>query len=299
MIELKLIVSNSNNERLDKYIFDNEDMDLTRTKIQNLIKTGNVLVNGKESKNSYIVQDGDEIDITIVEEDMHVEAENIPINIVYEDNDVIVINKRSGMVVHPGNGNHSGTLVNALMNHSKLSTINGEFRPGIVHRIDKDTSGLLIVAKNDKAHLILAEELKKKEIKRKYIALVKGVILHDTGTIDAPIGRDKNNRKKMCVTKDNSKEAITHFKVLERFKEATLIECILDTGRTHQIRVHMKYIGHPIINDPVYLGGKNIDNYGQMLHAYSITFIHPTSKKEMTFKVEPEDEFNKILDTYR
>ncbi len=296
---MKIIVSDSNNERLDKYIFDNEDMDLTRSKIQSLIKTGNVLVNGKESKNSYIVSDGDEIDITIVEENMHVEAEDIPIDIVYEDDDVIVINKKSGMVVHPGNGNHSGTLVNALMNHSKLSTINGEYRPGIVHRIDKDTSGLLIVAKNDKAHLILAEELKKKEIKRKYIALVKGVIPHDTGTIDAPIGRDKNDRKKMCVTPDNSKEAITHFKVLERFKEATLLECILDTGRTHQIRVHMKYIGHPIINDPVYLGGKNIDNYGQMLHAYSITFIHPTTKEEMTFKVDPEDEFNKILDMYR
>ncbi len=296
---MKIIVSDSNNERIDKYIFDNEDMDLTRSKIQNLIKTGNVLVNNKETKNSYIVQDGDEIDITIVEEDMHVEAEDIPINIVYEDDDVIVINKKSGMVVHPGNGNHSGTLVNALMNHSKLSSINGEFRPRIVHRIDKDTSGLLIVAKNDKAHLILAEELKKKEIKRKYIALVKGVIPHDTGTIDAPIGRDKQDRKKMCVTKDNSKEAITHFKVLERFKEATLLECILDTGRTHQIRVHMKYIGHPIINDPVYLGGKNIDDYGQMLHAYSITFIHPVTKETMTFTCEPEEEFNKILDTYR
>ena len=299
MIKLKLIVSNGNNERLDKYIFECEEIDISRSKIQNLIKTGNVLVNDKEAKNSYVVCDGDIIDITIVEEDMHVEAEDIPINIVYEDEDVIVINKESGMVVHPGNGNHSGTLVNALMNHSKLSSINGEFRPGIVHRIDKDTSGLLIVAKNDKAHLILAEELKKKEIKRKYIALVKGVIPHDTGTIDAPIGRDKLDRKKMCVTKDNSKEAITHFKVLERFKEATLVECILDTGRTHQIRVHMKYIGHPIINDPVYLGGKNIDDYGQMLHAYSITFIHPTTKKEMTFTCEPEEEFNKILDMYR
>ena len=296
---MKIIVSDSNNERLDKYIFDNEDMDLTRSKIQSLIKTGNVLVNGKESKNSYIVSDGDEIDITIVEENMHVEAEDIPIDIVYEDDDVIVINKKSGIVVHPGNGNHSGTLVNALMNHSKLSTINGEYRPGIVHRIDKDTSGLLIVAKNDKAHLILAEELKKKEIKRKYIALVKGVIPHDTGTIDAPIGRDKNDRKKMCVTPDNSKEAITHFKVLERFKEATLLECILDTGRTHQIRVHMKYIGHPIINDPVYLGGKNIDNYGQMLHAYEISFIHPTTKEVMKFNAPLEDEFNKILDMYR
>ncbi len=299
MIELKIIVSNSNNERLDKYIFEYGNTELTRSKIQNLIKTGNVLVNGKEGKSSYIVSDNDEIDITIVMEDTHVKAEDIAINIVYEDDDIIVINKQSGMVVHPGNGNHSHTLVNALMNHSKLSSVNGEFRPGIVHRIDKDTSGLLLVAKNDKAHLFLAEELKKKEIKRKYIALVKGSIMHDTGTIDAPIGRDATDRKKMCVTSKNSKEAITHFRVLERLKDATLVECILDTGRTHQIRVHMKYIGHPVINDPVYLGGKNIDNYGQMLHAYSITFIHPSTKKEMTFKVEPEEEFNKILDLYR
>ncbi len=296
---MKLVVSDSFNERLDKYIFECEDIDISRSKIQNLIKTGNVLVNGKEAKNSYIVNDGDEIDITMIDEEMHVEAEDIPINIVYEDDDVIVVNKQSGMVVHPGNGNHSGTLVNALMNHSKLSTINGEFRPGIVHRIDKDTSGLLVVAKNDKAHLVLAEEIKNKQVKRKYIALVKGVIQHDTGTIDAPIGRDKLDRKKMCVTPENSKEAITHFKVLERFKEATLLECILDTGRTHQIRVHMKYIGHPIINDPVYLGGKNIDNYCQMLHAYEITFIHPTTKEVMTFNAPLEDEFNKILDTYR
>ena len=296
---MKLVVSDSFNERLDKYIFECEDIDISRSKIQNLIKTGNVLVNGKEAKNSYIVNDGDEIDITMADEEMHVEAEDIPIDIVYEDDDVIVVNKKSGMVVHPGNGNHSGTLVNALMNHSKLSTINGEFRPGIVHRIDKDTSGLLIVAKNDKAHLVLAEEIKNKDVKRKYIALVKGVIQHDTGTIDAPIGRDKQDRKKMCVTPDNSKEAITHFKVLERFKEATLVECILDTGRTHQIRVHMKYIGHPIINDPVYLGGKNIDDYGQMLHAYEISFIHPTTKEVMKFNAPLEDEFNKILDMYR
>ena len=296
---MKLVVSDSFNERLDKYIFECEDIDISRSKIQNLIKTGNVLVNGKEAKNSYIVNDGDEIDITMVDEEMHVEPEDIPIDIVYEDDDVIVVNKKSGMVVHPGNGNHSGTLVNALMNHSKLSTINGEFRPGIVHRIDKDTSGLLIIAKNDKAHMILAEEIKNKEVKRKYIALVKGVISHDTGTIDAPIGRDKQDRKKMCVTPENSKEAITHFKVLERFKDATLLECILDTGRTHQIRVHMKYIGHPIINDPVYLGGNNIDGYGQMLHAYEISFIHPTTKEVMKFNAPLEDEFNKILDTYR
>ena len=203
---MKLVVSDSFNERLDKYIFECEDIDISRSKIQNLIKTGNVLVNGKEAKNSYIVNDGDEIDITMIDEEMHVEAEDIPINIVYEDDDVIVVNKQSGMVVHPGNGNHSGTLVNALMNHSKLSTINGEFRPGIVHRIDKDTSGLLVVAKNDKAHLVLAEEIKNKQVKRKYIALVKGVIQHDTGTIDAPIGRDKLDRKKMCVTPENSKK---------------------------------------------------------------------------------------------
>ena len=274
-------------------------MDLTRAKVQSLIKTGNILVNGKEVKNSYKVSNGDEIEINYIEEDLDVKGEDIPLNIVYEDDDILVINKESGMVVHPSLGNTSGTLVNALINYSKLSTVNGEFRPGIVHRIDKDTSGLLVVAKNDKAHLFLSEELKEHKIKRKYIALVHGVIKFDKGTVDAPIGRDKNDRKKMAVTADNSKEAITHFKVLDRYKNTTLIECELETGRTHQIRVHMKYIEHPIVNDPVYSRDKNIDGFGQMLHAKEISFIHPKTKKEMTFTCDVPEEFNKILEIYK
>jgi len=296
---MKIVVSDDCNERIDSYLSQNEELDLTRAKIQSLIKSKNILVNGKEVKSSYKVQNGDEIDITIVEENLDVEAEDIPLDIVYEDDDVIVVNKPSGMVVHPSLGNTSGTLVNALMNHSKLSSVNGEFRPGIVHRIDKDTSGLLVVAKNDKAHLFLSEELKDHKIKRTYIALVHGLIKFDTGTVDAPIGRDKNDRKKMCITSVNSKEAITHFKVLDRYKDTTLLECKLETGRTHQIRVHMKYIEHPIVNDPVYSRDKNIDGFGQMLHAREISFIHPTTKKEMTFTCDVPEEFDKILNIYK
>ncbi len=296
---MKVIVEESNNERIDSYLSNNEEVDLTRAKIQNLIKTNNILVNGKEVKNSYKVVNGDEIEINYVEEDLDVKAEDIPLDIVYEDDDLLVINKPSGMVVHPSLGNTSGTLVNALMHYSKLSTINGSFRPGIVHRIDKDTSGLLVVAKNDKAHLFLSDELKEHKIKRKYIALVHGQIKFDKGTVDAPIGRDKNDRKKMAITSENSKEAITHFKVLDRYKNTTLIECELETGRTHQIRVHMKYIKHPIVNDPVYSRDKNIDGFGQMLHAKEITFTHPKTKKEMTFTCDVPEEFNKILQIYK
>ena len=296
---MKLKVENSTNERIDSYLSNITEVDLTRAKVQSLIKTGNILVNGKSVKNSYKVNDGDEIDITYVEEDLDVKGEDIPLNIVYEDEDVLVINKESGMVVHPSLGNTSGTLVNALINYSKLSTINGDFRPGIVHRIDKDTSGLLVVAKNDKAHLFLSDELKEHKIKRKYVALVHGVIKFDKGTVDAPIGRDKNDRKKMAVTSDNSKEAITHFRVIDRYKNTTLIECELETGRTHQIRVHMKYIEHPIVNDPVYSRDKNIDGFGQMLHAKEISFIHPKTKKEMTFTCDAPEEFNKILKIYK
>ena len=295
---MKLIVEDSN-DRIDSYLSSIEEVDLTRAKVQSLIKTGNILVNGKEVKNSYKVSNGDEIEINYIEEDLDVKGEDIPLNIVYEDDDILVINKESGMVVHPSLGNTSGTLVNALINYSKLSTVNGEFRPGIVHRIDKDTSGLLVVAKNDKAHLFLSDELKEHKIKRKYIALVHGVIKFDKGTVDAPIGRDKNDRKKMAVTADNSKEAITHFKVLDRYKNTTLIECELETGRTHQIRVHMKYIEHPIVNDPVYSRDKNIDGFGQMLHAKEISFIHPKTKKEMTFTCDVPEEFNKILEIYK
>ena len=287
------------NERIDKYLSSKLDDSFSRAKIQKLIDEELILVNDKVIKSSYKVSNGDVILITDKEEDMSVKPEKMDIDIVYEDDDVMVINKKSGVVVHPAPGNYSGTLVNGLMYLSKdLSHVNGEFRPGIVHRIDKDTSGLLIVAKNDKAHRILAEELKEKKIKRKYIALVSGVINHDIGEIDAPIGRDPSDRKKMCVTSTNSKDAITHFRVLERYKNASLIECELETGRTHQIRVHMKYINHPVINDPVY-GKSNHGEFGQLLHAKEITFTHPTTKEVMTFSCEVPEEFNKILEEYK
>lgn len=302
MMEEKIRIEVENlekNERIDKYLSSKLDDNFSRAKIQKLIDEELILVNDKVIKSSYKVSNGDVILITDKEEDMSVKPEKMDIDIVYEDDDVMVINKKSGVVVHPAPGNYSGTLVNGLMYLSKdLSHVNGEFRPGIVHRIDKDTSGLLIVAKNDKAHRILAEELKEKKIKRKYIALVSGVINHDIGEIDAPIGRDPSDRKKMCVTSTNSKDAITHFRVLERYKNASLIECILETGRTHQIRVHMKYINHPVINDPVY-GKNNHGEFGQLLHAKEITFTHPTTKEVMTFSCEVPEEFNKILEEYK
>ncbi len=302
MMEEKIRIEVENlekNERIDKYLSSKLDDSFSRAKIQKLIDEELILVNDKVIKSSYKVSNGDVILITDKEEDMSVKPEKMDIDIVYEDDDVMVINKKSGVVVHPAPGNYSGTLVNGLMYLSKdLSHINGEFRPGIVHRIDKDTSGLLIVAKNDKAHRILAEELKEKKIKRKYIALVSGVINHDIGEIDAPIGRDPSDRKKMCVTSTNSKDAITHFRVLERYKNASLIECELETGRTHQIRVHMKYINHPVINDPVY-GKNNHGEFGQLLHAKEITFTHPTTKEVMTFSCEVPEEFNKILEEYK
>ena len=280
------IVADEDNIRVDSYL--SNKLDYSRSKIVKMIKDGVVLVNGKSIKSSYILKSEDIIYIgEYKEEDMNIVAEDIPLDIVYEDDDLIVINKPNGMVVHPAIGNNHGTLVNALLYYSKnLSSINGEFRPGIVHRIDAYTTGLLIVAKNNKAHEILAEELSKKEISRKYIALVWGIIKEDTATIDAPIGRDLNDRKKMAVTSINSKDAVTHLKVLERFKDVTLIELSLETGRTHQIRVHMNYIGHPIVNDPVYGKRKIIDNTGQCLHAFQIGFIHPISKQYMEFKCD-------------
>ena len=263
----KIIINELVNERIDSYLSKNTDY--SRSKIVKMLKDKAILVNDKEVKNSYILKDGDIISIgEYKEEEMNIEPENIPLDIVYEDDDVIVVNKPNGMVVHPAIGNNHGTLVNALLYHSKqLSDINGEFRPGIVHRIDADTTGLLMVAKNNKAHEILADELSKKETTRKYIALVWGVIKEDTATIDAPIGRDTTDRKKMAVTSINSKDAITHLRVLERYKDATLIELKLETGRTHQIRVHMNYIDHPVVNDPVYGRRKLIDETGQCLHA--------------------------------
>ena len=294
------VPAEADGERLDKWLSGQESLAMTRSALQVRMEHGDVTVNGKKVPKNYRQKAGDQVLVQLPEpEPLELQPDNIPLDIVYEDDDVMVINKKSGVVVHPAPGNYSGTLVNGLMYLSKdLSHVNGEFRPGIVHRIDKDTSGLLIVAKNDKAHRILAEELKEKKIKRKYIALVSGVINHDVGEIDAPIGRDPSDRKKMCVTSTNSKDAITHFRVLERYKNASLIECELETGRTHQIRVHMKYIDHPVINDPVY-GKSNHGEFGQLLHAKEITFTHPTTKEIMTFSCEVPEEFNKILEEYK
>ncbi len=280
--------------RIDSFL--SEQLEESRSKIAKMLKQEYILVNNKPVRASYLPLKGDIITIQEFNEQMDVEPENIALDIVYEDDDVMIINKPNGMVVHPAAGNSSGTLVNGLMYHSKnLSTINGEFRPGIVHRIDAYTTGLLMIAKNDKAHQFLAEQLQNKTTTRKYIALVWGVIKNDTGTIDAPIGRDTNDRKKMAVTATNSKEAITHFKVLERYKNATLIELQLETGRTHQIRVHMSYIGYPIVNDPVYGKRKLIDDSGQCLHAKTIGFVHPTTKQYMEFSSELPECFIKIM----
>lgn len=284
--------------RIDKYLI--EKLEISRSKVQEMIKENLIKVNEKDIKNSYVLKLDDTIEVIgMLKEEDEFKPENIPLDIVYEDDDVIVINKPSGMVVHPANGNNKGTLVNALLYHTNnLSDINGELRPGIVHRIDKDTSGLLVVAKNNNAHESLAKQLKDKTLSRIYVALASGKINHDTGTIDAPIGRDPFDRKKMCVTDVNSKEAITYFKVLKRYKNASLIECKLKTGRTHQIRVHMNYIKHPIINDPVYGNKKKTTRFGQMLHAREIGFIHPTTGKAMTFKADVPKEFNDILKEY-
>ena len=296
---MQKIIVNENIKRIDVYLMD--VLNFSRSKIQKMLKDDFIKVNDKSVKSSCSLKIGDVITISDYEEELpNVEAEDMNLDIVYEDDDVIVVNKANGIVVHPAVGNSSHTLVNGLMFHSKkLSNINGEFRPGIVHRIDAYTTGLLMVAKNNKAHEILASQLEKKETVRKYIALVWGIIKSDTGTIDAPIGRDKIDRKKMTVTDENAKSAITHFKVLERFKDATLIELSLETGRTHQIRVHMNYIGYPVVNDPVYGHRKKIDETGQCLHAKVLGFVHPATKKYMEFNSELPECFNNILDKFR
>jgi len=286
--------------RLDKYLM--EKLDVSRNKVQKLIDNENILVNGNVFKASYVIKLNDLIEVISMEDEvMNIEAENIPLDIVYEDDYLLVVNKPSGMVVHPGNGNYNHTLVNALMYHcNKLSSVNGDVRPGIVHRIDADTSGLLLVAKDDVVHNDLAKQISEKSVVRKYICLVHGVINEDTATIDAPIGRDKNNRKKMCVTGDNSKDAVTNIRVLERYSDSTLIECSLETGRTHQIRVHMEYIKHPVVNDPVYGFNKLEDKeFGQMLHAREIGFIHPITKEFMDFKQDAPLRFMEILEIYK
>ena len=282
--------------RIDAYLANL--LEYSRSKIVKMIKDGTILVNGEEVKSSYQLRIGDVVSIgEYEEEEMSAEPEKMDLDIVYEDDDVIVVNKANGVVVHPAIGNNHGTLVNGLLYHSKqLSDVNGDFRPGIVHRIDAYTTGLLMIAKNNEAHNILADELSRKETTRKYWALVWGVINHDTGTIDAPIGRDPQDRKKMCVTATNSKPAITHFRVLERYKNATLIELNLETGRTHQIRVHMNYIGHPVVNDPVYGRRKLLDETGQCLHAKTLGFKHPTTGEYMEFDSELPECFINIME---
>lgn len=292
-----IVDSYSENLRLDVYLAENIK-DKSRSYIQNIIKSGKVLINGNAKKGSYKLKLSDEVEVEIPEnEKLNVEPENIPIDIVYEDSDVIVVNKPQGMVVHPAPGNYSGTLVNALLYHcTDLSGINGVLRPGIVHRIDKDTSGILVVAKNDMAHKKLAEQLKEHSMNRIYNALVEGVLKEDTGTIDKPLGRHPNQRIKMAVVKDG-RRAVTHYKVLNRYKSNTLIECKLETGRTHQIRVHMAYIGHPIVGDPVYGYSKQkFKLEGQMLHAKKLGFIHPSTNKYIEFDSELPGYFKKVIE---
>lgn len=285
-----------NDVRIDKYLADNTDY--SRNLILNLIKNGDILVNDKKIKPSYKVKCGDKITINSIKTDTDdITPWDYPLDIVYEDDDIIIVNKPSGMVVHPGNGNKDHTLVNALKNYTdRLSDINGVERLGIVHRIDKDTSGLIMVAKTNKAHEILGEYFKEHSIKREYIALLCGIFPHDTATIDAPIGRDEKNRLRMTVTPNNSKRAVTHLEVLKRYKAGfTLVKARLETGRTHQIRVHTKYIGYPVYNDPVY-ANKSMGDFGQFLHSYSMEFIHPITKEKMYFKRDVPKYFQDFLD---
>lgn len=296
MIE-KRIIADVNNERLDSYI-SKSNLDLSRSMVQKLIKENRVFVNGKNEKESYKIKVNDNITIQIEDpKSSKLEAQDIPLNIIYEDNDIIVINKPKGMVVHPGNGNPDNTLVNAVLAHCKgsLSGIGGEIRPGIVHRIDKDTSGLIIVAKNDKSHINLSEQIKNHEVTKIYTALVKGNISEDEATIDMPIGRDKKDRKKMSVTRDG-KEAVSHIKVVKRYGNYTLIRVKIDTGRTHQIRVHMAKIGHPVVGDEVYSSGKNeFGVKGQMLHSTILKFKHPISGKEIMLEAPLPQYFEDVL----
>ena len=286
-------------ERIDKAI-SGVQTEWSRTQIGNWITEGIVKVNGESVKSKYKVKAGDVVEITVPEaEPLDVIAENLNLDIVYEDADVLVVNKPKGMVVHPAPGHMTSTLVNGLMYHCKdLSGINGILRPGIVHRIDKDTSGLLMVAKNDVAHVSLVDQLVKKTVTRKYTALVHGHIAHDKGTIDAPIGRDQKDRQRQAVV-DNGKHAVTHFQVIERFGEFTLVECRLETGRTHQIRVHMKYIGFPLVGDPKYGPKKTIEFGGQVLHAGVLGFDHPVSGEYLEFEAPLPVDFVQLVNELR
>lgn len=289
-------------KRLDVFLAE-ALCDLTRSRIQKLIAEGCITVNGGVVRANYKLRDEDVVEVEIPEaKETQIQAESISLDIVYEDEHMLVVNKPQGMVVHPAAGNYSGTLVNALMAHCghNLSGINGEIRPGILHRIDKDTSGLLMVAKNDRAHLGLSEQIKEHSLTREYLALVHGRIKEDSGTIDAPIGRDEKDRKKMTITQKNSKDAVTHFFVLERFDKYTFIRCRLETGRTHQIRVHMSKKGHPIVGDPVY--GTKKEEFklnGQLLHAHMIGYIHPVTGEYMEFSRPVPEYFEEVLEKLR
>ncbi len=287
---MEKIVVNDGGIRIDTYLADK--LNISRSKVAKMLEN-NILVNNVKVKPSYKVTNNDIIEVEDYVENFEIKPLELDLDIVYEDDDVLVVNKPNGLVVHPAVGHISDTLVNALMHHCNLSE--DKIRPGIVHRIDADTTGLLMVAKNNYAHDFLAKQLEEKTVTRKYYAIVWGVIKNDTGTIDAPIGRSVTDRKKMCVTSINSKSAITHFKVLERYKRATLIELKLETGRTHQIRVHMDYIGHPVVNDPVYGRRKLFDETGQCLHAKELGFIHPKTGEYMHFDSELPSCFINIL----
>ncbi|TGB04987.1 RluA family pseudouridine synthase [Halobacillus salinus] len=295
MSEQYIVEEQDQSKRIDKLLSDALD-DVSRSQIQGWLKDNIVKVNGSSVKSNYKVQEGDEITWEVPEpEPMELKAENIDLDIVYEDSDVVVVNKPAGMVVHPAAGHGSGTLVNALLYHCKdLSGINGVERPGIVHRIDKDTSGLLMVAKNDQAHRSLVEQLQNKSVERRYEAIVHGMITHEFGTIDAPIGRDPKDRQRMAVV-EGGRDAVTHFQVIKHFEDFTHVECKLETGRTHQIRVHMRYINHPLAGDPKYGPRKTLDMEGQALHARTLGFEHPRTGEWKTFEVQPPEAFQEML----
>ena len=298
-MEKHIVSSEEKGKRLDSYIASICN-DITRTSAERMIKNGEILVNDKTQKAAYKINEGDIITIQKSEpKEIEIKAQDIPIEIIYEDNDIIVVNKPKGMVVHPANGNPDGTLVNAIMAKCKnsLSGIGGEIRPGIVHRIDKDTSGLLIIAKNDTAHVNMSEQIKNHEVKKTYIALVRGVIKENEATIDMPIGRSTSDRKKMAVNR-NGKNAVTHIKIIKRYEKYTLVEVNIETGRTHQIRVHLSHIGYPIIGDYTYSNGKNeFGVEGQCLHAKSLEFKHPITGKEMKLEAPLPQYFQEILNT--
>lgn len=301
MLKIELIVEQLLEElRVDKYIAANYD-EVSRSELKYYFDEEKILVNGKLAKPSLKVFNGDVINILERDDQIiDLEKEDLSLNVIYEDDDIIVVYKPSGMVVHPAPGHHHGTLVNGLLFHcNTLSNVGGDSRAGIVHRIDKDTSGILVACKNNKAHRNLAEQFKNKETTtRKYLAIVSGNIGHNLGKINAPIGRDPSNRQKMAVV-EGGKESVTHFKVIERFKDHTLIECTLETGRTHQIRVHMAYIKFPVLNDPLYGSKKQTTEFGQYLHAKTLGFVHPTTGKYMEFDSEVPVEFSEMLNSLR